>query len=339
MNVLKRTALILVAAGIFASCTEKSASIYTRPTDRKDDINEGNETIDDFSPQADILFVVDNSGSMSTHQANLAANIPQFTAEFFRAPILDYNIAVVSTDVDGFASPSRGRFAGTGANKVVNKRTPNADTVLQNNLKLGVGGSGTEAPFDAVQMAMDPALLATENTGFARKHSAFVVIFITDAEDQSSIDPQGLYNFILNMKGNRKKKAFAFGALIPTTETNCDRDAFQPPTLIEQFLGMFPLAGSNEMNLCAPDFGKRLAEAAASIVNEVGNKIYLSRRPDIKTLRVTYGAADLPNDSRTGWTFDPRENAIALGRNIDWDSQPPDSEVKVHYTAATGDVE
>jgi hypothetical protein len=336
VNVLKRFALILVAAGIFVSCTERSASIYTKPTDRKDDIDEGNETIDDFSPQADILFVVDNSGSMSTHQANLAANIPQFTGEFFRAPILDYHIAVVSTDVDGFASPCCGKFAGSV--KVVDKRTPNADAVLASNLKLGINGSGTEQPFQAVRMAMDPALLATDNAGFARKHSAFVAIFITDAEDQSTIDPQGLYNFILQMKGNRKKKAFAFGALIPTTETNCDRDAFQPPTLIEQFLGMFPLAGSNEMNLCAPDFGKRLAEAAASIVNEVGNKIYLSRRPDIQTLRVTYGAADLPNNPRNGWTFDPRENAIVLGRDIDWDSQPPDSEVKVHYTAATGEI-
>ncbi len=337
MNVWKRLALILVAGGVLVSCGDRAGTIYTKPADKKDEVDEGNETIDDFSPQADILFVVDNSGSMSTHQANLAANIPQFTSEFFRAPILDYNIAVTSTDVDGFTQPCCGKFAGT--IKVVNKRTPNADAVLANNLKLGIGGSGTEAPFDAVVQAMDPAMLAGDNAGFARKHSAFVVIFITDAEDQSSIDPQGLYNFILNMKGNRKKKAFAFGALIPTTETNCDRDAFQPPTLIEQFLGMFPLAGSNEMNLCAPDFGKRLAEAAASIVNEVGNKIYLSRRPDIATLHVTYGTGDLPNDSKTGWTFDPRENAIVLGKQIDWESQPPDSEIKVHYTAATGNIE
>ncbi len=337
MTLIHRLALLLVVLAGASACTDKTASIYLKPTEQKDDVSEGNETIDDFSPQADILFVVDNSGSMSTHQANLAANIPQFVSEFFRAPILDYNIAVTSTDVDGFASPCCGKFAGS--TRVVNKRTANAEQILAQNLRLGVTGSGTEAPFDAVKMAMDPTLLSTWNTGFARKHSAFVVIFITDAEDQSNIDPLGLYNYLLAMKNNRKKKVFAFGALIPTSETNCARDSFQPPTLIEAFLNMFPQAGANEMNLCAPDFGKRLAEAAASIVDEVGNKIYLSRRPDKDTLRVTYGAADLPNHPKTGWTFDPRENAIVLGREIDWESQPPDSEVKVHYTAATGDID
>jgi hypothetical protein len=326
---------LLLAAALLAlgtGCTQNGASAYLAPTDMKgEDIAEGDETIDDFSPQADILFVVDNSGSMSTHQANLAANITQFTNEFLASPILDYNIAVTSTDVDGFGGVSNGKFSGT--TRVVNKRTPNANRILAQNLTLGTSGSGTEAPFDAVKMAMDPALLNTWNAGFARKHSALVVIFITDAEDQSNIDPLGLYNYMLSLKSGRKKKIFSFGALIPTSETNCDRDAFQPPTLIEEFLAMFPMWPYNEMNLCASDFGKRLAEAAASIVDEVGNKIYLSRAPDISTLRVTYGAADLPNDPLTGWTFDPKANAIVLGRNIDWESQPPDSEIKVHYTS------
>lgn len=333
MILLKRIAWVLALTVSISACTEKSSSIYLKPTVLKDDVTDGNETIDDFSPQADILFVVDNSGSMSTHQANLAANIPQFTAEFFRAPILDYNIAVVSTDVDGYREPCCGKFAGT--IRVVNKRTPNGDAVLAQNLKLGINGSGIEMPFDAVKKALDPNLLSTWNTGFSRKHSALVVIFITDAEDQSKISGLDLYNYILNMKGNRKKKAFAFGALIPTNENNCDRDAFDPPTRIENFLNMFPLAGSNEMNLCARDFGKRLAEAAASIVDEVGNKIYLSRCPEKESIRVTYGSDDLPNDPKTGWTFNPADNAVVLGKQIDWESQPPDSEIKVHYTAVS----
>lgn len=329
--------LAAAASLLFLSvgCTQNGASAYLAPTAEKgDDIAEGDETIDDFSPQADILFVVDNSGSMNVHQRNLSANINQFTREFLRAPVLDYNIAVVSTDVDGISNPCCGKFMSKGSNpKVVNRRTPNATRVLAENLILGINGSGTEAPFDATRMALDPALLAGHNAGFSRKHSAIVTIFITDAEDQSDIDPLGLYNLLLSKKAGRKKKVFAFGALIPTSETNCDRDAFQSPTLIEEFLAMFNMFPYNEMNLCATDFGKRLADAAASIVNEVGNKIYLSRRPDIATLRVTYGAADLPNHPDTGWTFDPRENAIVLGRNVDWESQPPDSEIKVHYVS------
>ena len=237
---------LLVAASLLfmgVGCTQNGASAYLAPTaEQGKDIAEGDETIDDFSPQADILFVVDNSGSMATHQANLASNIAQFTQEFLRAPVLDYNIAVTTTDVDGFTNPCCGKFFSKGSNpKVVNRRTPNANRILGENLAPGINGSGSEASFDAVSMALDPALLAGHNSGFSRKHSAIVTIFITDAEDQSDIDPLGLYNKLLAMKAGRKKKVFAFGALIPTSETNCDRDAFQPPTLIEEFLARFKI--------------------------------------------------------------------------------------------------
>ena len=163
MTIFKRLIVTLSLFATIGGCTSKSESIFLAPSQDKTDVSEG-ETTENFSPQADILFVVDNSGSMNTHQLNLAANIEQFISEFLRQPILAYNIAVVSTDVDGFSPPTRGAFAGT--TKVVNKQTPNGARILAENLKLGIRGSGAEAPFDAAQMALDPGLLAAGNAGF-----------------------------------------------------------------------------------------------------------------------------------------------------------------------------
>jgi len=47
----------------------------------------------------DILFVIDNSGSMSQEQTNLVANFPQFVS-VLEASNLDYRVAVTTTSVD-----------------------------------------------------------------------------------------------------------------------------------------------------------------------------------------------------------------------------------------------
>jgi hypothetical protein len=49
---------------------------------------------------------------------------------------------------------------------------------------------------------------------------------------------------------------------------------------------------------------------------------------------VTYGDAELPQSLDKGWTYDPSRNAIVLGRDIDWESQPQGSAIKVHYDEA-----
>ena len=51
------------------------------------------------SPEVDVLWVVDNSCSMSEEQEAIASNFPQFM-EYFLDSSLDYHIGVVSTDMD-----------------------------------------------------------------------------------------------------------------------------------------------------------------------------------------------------------------------------------------------
>ncbi|MFO0722569.1 MAG: vWA domain-containing protein [Myxococcota bacterium] len=49
----------------------------------------------------DILFVVDNSGSMAEEQANLARNFDQFINELTKSKGNDYRLAIVTTDAGG----------------------------------------------------------------------------------------------------------------------------------------------------------------------------------------------------------------------------------------------
>lgn len=320
-----------------SSCSPENPKAYIKPSVPDEKVVQDNTQV--FDPKVDILFVVDNSGSMATHQKNLAANVTKFTSTFTKSSVLDYNIGVVTTDMQGSSWGSRKICCGQlyGNTKVVNKNTPGADRILASNLIVGIDGSASEASFDPVVAALSAPLMGSWNAGFYRQDASLVVIFLTDAEDQSdATDAAGLYRFLLNLKQGNASKLLAYGVLVPTIDTmRCDRDeSTSTPRRIESFLSMVPNNKNNIMNICDPDYGTRLASMAKDIVDKVGNIIYLSRAPDFNSIRVTYGSVDLPEDYHRGWSFDPKKNAIILGDKIDWGSQPSGSRIKVFYNAA-----
>jgi hypothetical protein len=314
-----------------ASCSPESLKAYIKPV---------TEVVLDntqaFDPRVDILFVVDNSGSMGDHQQNLADNMAKFTSTFTKSSVLDYNIGIVTTDM------RHGECCGelVGSTRIVNKNTPGGDQILASNFLVGTNGDGIEASFDPIVAALSPPTVTAWNVGFLRQEASLVVIFITDAEDQSKrTDATGLYKFLLGLKQGDANKVLAYGVLVPTKSTiNCRRDENNTtPLRIEKFLSMVSNHRNNVMNLCDPDYGTRLANMAKDIIDKVGNIIYLSRAPDFNSIRVSYGNFDLPQDYHKGWSFDPKKNAIILGDEIDWISQPTGSRIKVFYNPAKFD--
>ncbi len=329
----------LLALGV-ASCSPENPKAYIKSVLPDEKVIQDNTEV--FDPKVDILFVVDNSGSMSNHQRNLATNVAKFTSTFTKSSVLDYNIGIVTTDMDGNSwgnsLPCCGQLIGS--SRVVNKNTPGADQILANNFLVGTNGSATEASFAPVMAALSAPLLNGWNTGFLRPDASLVIIFLTDAEDQSvRVNATELYKFLLNLKLNDAAKILAYGVIVPTIDTmRCQRDEDgTTPKRIESFLSMVSNNKNNIMNICDPDYGTRLASMAKDIVDKVGNIIYLSRAPDFNSIRVSYGSINLPEDYHSGWSFDPKKNAILLGDKIDWSSQPSGSRIKVFYNAAKVD--
>lgn len=325
-----------------AACSDDAPKDYFAPFTKDKKVTDGNAS-DVFDPKADILFVVDNSGSMDGHQRNLAANVSLFTSIFLQNSILDYNIGVITTDSEGFLGSADCCGKLVGSTRIVTKTTPSSNAVLQNNLMVGISGSGREAPFETLSMATEAGMLSGWNAGFVRPSAALIVIFITDAEDQSQgISPQSMLAQLLALKNNDKRRVLSYGAIIPSTVNNCTRDSSDTPVRLETFLDIVPNGkgaggvGNNVVSLCAPDYGQRLAEFALQIVDSISSTIYLTRLPDPKSLRVTYGSIELPMDPKVGWSYSPEKNVIFLGPDIDWASQPPGSKVEVHYKEARG---
>ena len=336
MNFKYLVGLGTLALGV-ASCSPENPKAYLPPVLPEEKVIQDNTQV--FDPKVDILFVVDNSGSMSTHQSNLSRNVAKFTSTFTKSSVLDYNIGIITTDMMGSSWGTRKPCCGqlVGSIRIVNKNIPNSDRVLADNFLVGTDGSATEASFDPVVAALSAPNLTGWNSGFYRQDASFVVIFLTDAEDQSNnTTPQGLYDFLVNLKNGNATKVLAYGVIVPTGDTSrCERDEYRTtPARIERFLSLVQNNKNNIMNICDQDYGTRLADMAKDIVSKVGNIIYLDRAPDLNSIRVTYGSIELPEDYEYGWSFDPKRNAIILGSKINWSSQPSGSRVKVFYNAA-----
>ncbi|MBL7543648.1 MAG: VWA domain-containing protein [Bdellovibrionaceae bacterium] len=333
---MKRLTCVLVLSFVLGSCSSpESPKLIPRAVVQKAVAEEDTSV---RSGKVDILFVVDNSGSMSSYQANLSANIGRFINVFFNGASVDYQIGVVSTDADKWATKNCcGRLLGTPA--VIDTVTPDGNLNLSKRLEVGTDGSATERAFDPVTLALSEPLVSTVNSGFLRKDAYLAIIFITDAEDQSDISPEDFYQFLLTLKGV-PERILAYGAIIPTgyeDPSNCGRDSGEP-LKIERFLAMTANTGKNIFNLCSSDFGDRLAGVAKDVVEHVAGMVYLKYPPIVESIKVSYGSQIVPMDHEYGWSFDAGLNAVYIGKKFVLDPlQPNGTKIMVDYDHTTYD--
>lgn len=322
-------ALVLFLA---IGCAQPDPKLVTPPKERIVRVKDTGGTKVSFNRAVDILFVVDDSGSMQTHQENLAANVAQFTKSMIANHILDYHIGVVSSNMDSKPSGT-GAWRGElfGDVKFVTRTTPDGIDELNKNLKPGTDGSGSEMFFAPVQTALTPPTSLKENLGFYRKDAYLVVVFVTDADDQSSIAPEEFRKFLLGLKNGQADKIILYGAVIPSGTSNCNRSSEPEPKKIEK---LFKLHGGKILGLCDGDFGKKLGSLGDDLVKRVANKLTLSRPPREGTITVAYGSQIVPNHPDRGWIFDPAKNALVFGDDIQLDGEPEGTQVEVDFLTA-----
>jgi len=167
--------------------------------------DDGIETGDESCKKVDLLFVIDNSGSMADEQLNLAASVPGFINAMQNelAETEGYNIGVITTDLYIFdvscAPLSIGNLVTrTGGEFSSNQQcapyssglrfmteNDNLDNKFNCAARVGVSGDGDERPMEALLTALRPPLTDAGgcNEGFLREDALLVVVIITDEED------------------------------------------------------------------------------------------------------------------------------------------------------------
>ena len=160
--------------------------------------------------KVDILFIIDNSGSMADEQINIATSVPGFVdgIQNTLADAESYHVGVITTDA--YSGNAQGctaigslvtQTSGTDSSNSV--CTPFADGfrfMTQNDdlgtkfactARPGTSGDGDERPMDAVRAALSPNMNGAGacNAGFLRDDALLVLVFITDEEDDHETVP------------------------------------------------------------------------------------------------------------------------------------------------------
>lgn len=134
----------------------------------------------------DILFVIDDSGSMAEEQATLQAGLGAFIQTLRNSPVAnDFQIGVTTTSVADFAgtvTPPDGDLVGPG---IMRSSDATLVTDFQAAVIVGTTGSGREQPFEVVRRAIARSEPGGTNAGFIRPGARLAVILLSDEDDCS----------------------------------------------------------------------------------------------------------------------------------------------------------
>ncbi len=295
---MRRLLPLLCAFLAFAACQQPKLQNTLPPDVRVDAYTQQSAS------KVDVLWVVDDSGSMAPRQENLAKNFQAFIDLFTKGGI-DYRIAVTTTDI----FKVQGQFKGSP--RILTPSTANVAAAFAANVRVGTAGSPYEAGLQAAQMALDrqnlanaPNLAAIEQckqacqkatvpltcmdgcpaktpVEFLRPDAYLYLIFVSDEEDESSQDIRFYWRSFETAKGIGNDGTVTTAAIIGDVPTNsCGA------TPGARYAALSALTGGDVGSVCDTSFASTLKKLATAAVG-LKRKFAVVKKPNVQTLKVT----------------------------------------------------
>jgi len=309
------------------------------------------------TPEVDILFVIDNSCSMSDEQASLTANFASFI-QFADAQGLAYQISVVSTDMSGGfggpqctanATPQRpmgmdqaacGYFAdGNGDNTQQNPdwriitpdEQPSPEVAFTAIATQGTSGSGTEKGLESAYQALSSPLITGWNSGFLRPDAYLALIFISDEEDQSPQTVDFYVNYFRAIKGFRNANLFSSSAIVVP-----EGGGFGGSNVGHRYTEVAERTGGIFESILTTDWAQALQNLGLSVFG-YKSRFFLSNQPVAGTIDVlvngmmvgSSGSGATPS-GQVLWTYEAAGNSVNFATLA---IPEPGSEIVIRYVA------
>lgn len=269
-------------------------SIHTIGWTTKQAVMSPNHQVDVNRPgSVDILFIVDNSSSMSAEQNNMADRIDNFLTHIDG---LDWQIGVTTTDPRPESARGDGQlltFEGT-KTKVLRSGDYSysaGETIFQNTIKIEGWGSSEEQGIRGAYRALEKRKTEAEHQQLFRettKHLAMVVLTDEDESGKEMINQPDSLIDLVNKTWSGKKSFNFHSIIVKPGDKDCaaDKDHIEGHAYVEL---------SNKTNgiigdVCAEDYASQLAGIGKSILKEVTKvtlkcnayDVNLDGKPDIK---------------------------------------------------------
>lgn len=137
----------------------------------------------------DIIWVIDDSGSMAPYQEAVADNFTTFIDNFAETQ-LDFRFSVISTSVDGGEAPD-GRMNNTPSSLTSDALKRNPTTFSRNfrsSVQIGTTGSADEQAMWNIKRHFERHG-PNSNDPYLREYAQTIVFYLSDERDYSGNDP------------------------------------------------------------------------------------------------------------------------------------------------------
>lgn len=336
---MKTQKLFWILAGllVFAACNGAQHR-FSLASEEQSFIQSSQEVV---QRKIDILWVIDNSGSMAPFQQSLAENFQEFMQTFVQKNY-DFHLAVTTTDAY-LAAPSfrnnpalsllrSGNATTSTGIPVIDNSTPDVVGTFTTNAMQGARGSGDERAFSSLRETLEnPA-----NAGFLRPDSFLAVIILSDEDDFSnpsrperttanaanfpdqdysdpgmeSVDSYLAYlNQKTNSKGSERNYNVSVIGVLDETCLNQHRARTAGTVIGKRMIELASKTGGVSGSICSSNYSSVLQSIQKRIL-ELSTEFPLKRRPRVETIRISVNGISLAQDSENGWTYNPSTNSI-----------------------------
>lgn len=302
----------------------------------------GSSVTDDFPiptqlpNKIDMLFMVDNSGSMQDNQTILANSMSSFISQFVNKGF-DYQLGLVTSDVENpnisytantgipglpnFASSGPGNLVSrVGGTKIVKNTTSDPSGTFAAMAKVGTGGSGAEQGLQALNLALSASKLASggANAGLVREEALLAIVVISDEDECTDYQTaltraQNLQDRVIQLKTNNK---YSFSFIVNTTASA----SLAPAGCVTSSQMDYPfnyIQAKNEvtgsMININNDFSSDLINLGGSLIDATQKQYRLSGTPaNPSAIVVKIDGVTISNNASNGWTYVAAQNSIQL---------------------------
>jgi hypothetical protein len=234
----------------------------------------------DSKPKADILLVIDDSGSMGDKQTALAQNMNSFL-QYATSNQVDFHIGVTNTEQSGSTAALAGTLhASATGTKILRPTTPNLQVEFADLVNVGTSGYDESCMAPATKALTAPYITdPTKNAGFLRQDAVLAVVCVTDAPDQAPQAPAFYLNQLLNIKGAQRAGMFTYnvvGPFLPSAPSGCSYDGANNTRhdfMVSQTQGV-------KEEICTPNWAVALERIGKNAFGYRTN-FFLNARPDL----------------------------------------------------------
>ena len=263
----------------------------------------------------DILWVLDNSASMSEEHTSLMEHAAAFT-DTLAAAELEFRLGMVNTDPADL---------GVQSGETMNEATVGLTTTFQAAVAAaGLRGSRDEAGFETATAGASSLVYPD----FARENANLEVVVYSDEDDQSDVE---VADFLADLGLTRPGMVVHVNAIVGDEPNGCASPLAAADPGTRYIAAMTASEGMRE-SICVNDIDAMLERVANQAIG-LNTSFVLTDLPLLNTLIVKVDNAEIPRRDEDGWRYDGRANAIVFAG---WSIPRPGSKVTATYFNWTG---